>query len=49
MPVAQVARLSKLWEHGKLAPDWQPPTLDDRRASLAEVGLTGPFWELPGG
>lgn len=49
VPVAQLAALARRWYRGRLAPDWQPRTRDQSQALLTAVGLTGPFWTLPGG
>ena len=40
-------RLARRWYGDRLDPDWRPRTRDQSQAILTEVGLTGPFWELP--
>jgi len=40
-------RLAERWYGDRLDPDWRPRTRDQSQAILAEVGLTGEFWELP--
>jgi hypothetical protein len=42
----QTERLARGWYGGKLARDWRRHTLEETEALLAEVGLTGPFWDL---
>jgi len=34
------------WYKDKLKPDWRRHTLEETEALLAEVGLTGSFWNL---
>ena len=40
-------RLARRWYGDRLDPDWRPRTRDQSQAILTDVGLTGPFWELP--
>jgi hypothetical protein len=40
-------RLARRWYGDRLDADWRPRTRDQSQAILTEVGLTGPFWELP--
>ena len=40
-------RLARRWYGDRLDPDWRPRTRDESQAILTDVGLTGPFWELP--
>ena len=47
MPVEQLWQLARAWYGDRMDPDWQPRARDESRAILADVGLTGPFWELP--
>jgi hypothetical protein len=47
VPVATLYRLAERWYGDRLDPDWRPRTREASQAILAEVGLTGPFWELP--
>lgn len=42
----QAWSLAKRWFSGRLERDWRRLTPVEARASLAEAGLTGPFWEL---
>jgi len=42
----QTERLARGWYGRKLAPDWRRHTLEETEALLAQVGLTGPFWNL---
>ena len=39
-------RLARGWYKDKLKPDWRRHTLEETEALLAEVGLTGEFWNL---
>ncbi len=34
------------WYKDKLKPEWRRQTLEEAEALLAEVGLTGAFWNL---
>jgi hypothetical protein len=44
------SRLARASYGGKLSPAWRRHTLEETEALLADVGLTGPFWNLrPGG
>lgn len=42
-----VWRLAQPWYGDRLDPDFTPHTRDHNQALLDEVGLTGPFWNLP--
>ena len=42
----QAWRLALAWYKNKLRPDWRRHTLDEAEALLADIGLTGPFWNL---
>ncbi len=44
----QAWRLARGWYKDKLKPDWRRHTLEETEALLAEVDLTGPFWDLRG-
>jgi len=46
VPVAQLAALGRRWYRGRLAPDWQPRTLEASQALLEGTGFTGPFWSF---
>jgi hypothetical protein len=48
IPVGELARLAQEWWGDRLAPDWRPRTRDESQAILDRLGLTGPFWRLPG-
>lgn len=39
-------RLAQGWYKDKVKPDWRRHTVEEAEALLAEVGLTGPFWNL---
>ena len=48
MSPEQCWRLAQGWYADKLRPDWRRKTLDEAEALLADVGLTGSFWNLRG-
>jgi hypothetical protein len=39
-------RLADAWFRNKVRPDWRRHTLEEAEAVLAEIGLTGPLWNL---
>jgi hypothetical protein len=42
----QAWRPAHAWYKNKLKPDWRRRTLEETEALLADIGLTGPFWNL---
>ena len=46
MSLERCWRLARRWYAGRLELDWRRPPPERMRAIFAEVGLTGPFWEL---
>jgi Alkylmercury lyase len=49
--VVELERLYRLalpWYGDRLDPGWAPKPRGERQAILDDVGLTGPFWQLPG-
>ncbi len=46
MSPEQCWQLARAWYGDKLSPDWRRKTLDEAEATLAGIGLTGPFWSL---
>ena len=46
MSPEQCWRLAHAWYHSVLDPDWRRRTPDEAQALFAEIGLTGPFWNL---
>ena len=46
MTPEQCWRLARGWYEDKLQPDWRRHTLEETEALLADVGLTGAFWNL---
>lgn len=44
--ITKVAELAAAWWSDRLAPDWQPHTLEQNQAILERLGLTGDFWRL---
>jgi len=45
--IATLSALAHAWWGDRVAPDWRPHTRDQNAAILEELGLTGPFWQLP--
>lgn len=41
-------RLAHIWYADKLSPAWRRKTLDEAETVFADLGLTGPFWNLRG-
>jgi hypothetical protein len=39
-------KLARLWYANRLEPDWRRPNAAEAEATLASVGLEGPFWQL---
>ena len=48
MTPEQCWRLAHGWYKDKVKPTWRRHTLEETEALLAEVGLTGSFWNLRG-
>jgi hypothetical protein len=48
IPVSKLAELAVAWWSSRLDPDWRPRTRDESQAILDRLGLTDPFWRLPG-
>lgn len=46
--IDQAWRLAVAWYGNKMDPQWVRATLDETEALLADIGLTGPFWNLRG-
>ncbi len=46
LTIDQAWRLANAWYPNKMDPDWRRATLDETEALLANLGLTGPFWNL---
>jgi hypothetical protein len=45
--VQRLWELAQAWYGDRLDPDWRPRSRDESQRLLADVGLDGPFWELP--
>jgi hypothetical protein len=45
--VTKLSELAHAWWGDRVAPDWRPRTREQNAGILAELGLTGPFWQLP--
>jgi hypothetical protein len=48
IPVTTLCALAHVWWDDRLSPDWRPHSRDQNQAILDGLGLTGPFWRLPG-
>lgn len=48
MSPEQCWHLAHAWYADKLSPDWRRKTPDEAQAVFAQIGLTGPFWNLRG-
>ena len=46
LTIDQAWRLADAWYRNKMDPNWRRATLDETEALLADLGLTGPFWNL---
>jgi hypothetical protein len=46
MTPGQCWLLAQAWYGDKLSPEWRRKTLDEAEATLAGIGLIGPFWSL---
>ncbi len=46
MTPEQCHRLGGAWYADKLRPEWRRKTVEEAEAAVAEIGLTGPFWQL---
>lgn len=44
--ISKVCDLAHAWWSDRLAPGWQPHTLEQNQAILDRLGLTGEFWRL---
>ena len=47
LTVAKLCDLAHAWWGDRLASDWRPHQRQQNQSILADLGLTGPFWELP--
>lgn len=47
VPVAQVRELGRRWYGGHAARDWRKHSARAAQAIFTDVGLVGPFWEVP--
>ena len=48
-PVETLWRLARAWYGDRLAADWSPRDRAANQSVLADVGLTGGFWQLRDG
>ena len=45
--VTKLSELAHAWWGDRLASDWRPHTREQNAAILEQLGLIGPFWQLP--
>ena len=48
VPLPRLHQLAGPWYGDRLDPNWRPRPRADSQRILEDVGLSGPFWELPG-
>jgi hypothetical protein len=59
LSVKQQWELARIWygdrtragsagPHNRMSPDWRRRTPEEAQAVFNSIGLTGPFWKLPG-
>ena len=48
LTIEQAWRLADAWYRNKMDPDWRRATLEETEDLLANLSLTGPFWNLRG-
>ena len=46
LTIDQAWRLADRWYRNKMDPGWRRATADETEQLLAEIGLTGQFWNL---
>jgi len=46
LTIDQAWRLADAWYRNKMDPSWRRATLEETEVLLANLGLTGPFWNL---
>jgi hypothetical protein len=46
LPALLLNALARRWWRTRLDPDWRPRTAAESQAILAELGLSGEFWQL---
>jgi hypothetical protein len=47
LTVTKLSELAHAWWDDRLSPDWTPHTREQNQALLQDLGLAGPFWQLP--
>lgn len=45
--VTTLCALAHAWYADRLSPAWVPHTREQNQALLTDLGLIGPFWQLP--
>jgi hypothetical protein len=48
LTVEQQWDLARIWYGDRMSPGWRRRTPDEAQSVFESVGLTGPFWKLPG-
>ena len=46
--MAQGWQLAKEWYSDRLSPEWRRKNAEEIRDTFQRVGLTSPFWQIPG-
>ena len=47
LTVTKLSELAQMWWEDRLSPDWTPHTREHNEVLLQQLGLLGPFWQLP--
>jgi hypothetical protein len=48
IPVTTLSDLAHAWWGDRLSPAWGPRSTGENQAILDSLGMTDPFWKLPG-
>ena len=47
LTVTKLSELAHAWWDDRLSPGWKPHAREQNQAVLQQLGLLGPFWQLP--
>lgn len=47
LAIRKLSELAHAWWGDRLSAAWTPHTRDQNQAVLQQLGLVGPFWDLP--
>lgn len=47
LAISKLSELAHAWWGDRLSAKWTPHTRDQNQATLQQLGLVGPFWDLP--